>query len=261
MKKRRLFVYFLPQQVPEADLLGSAAVVLDVLRATTTICQALASGAQDVVPFSEVQEVLAAAAHFQPDNIVLGGERGGRRIEGFDLGNSPVEYTPQVVRGRSVLITTTNGTRAFDRVRAARRVLVGALVNLSAVAVSIEKEPNVAIVCAGTDGGETGEDVLAAGALVARCLEAVDGWETNLMAQQAQREWEAMVARAAAAGRTLSDQLAIEFRDTPGGRNLREIGMDRDLADCARLDCLEIVPEWDRRTGRIWLSGGREPPR
>ena len=97
---------------------------------------------------------------------MLGGERRGKRIEGFDLGNSPAEYTPEAVGGRRVFITTTNGTRALHHARLARRVVVGAFVNLSAVVASVRDEPRVDILCAGTDGSETREDILAAGAIV-----------------------------------------------------------------------------------------------
>lgn len=262
MNKRHLFVYYLPQQMPAKFLGDCTVVVCDVLRATTTICQALASGARDVVPFREVDEALAAAAHYQRDEIILGGERGGKRIPGFDLGNSPAEYTPKVVRGRRVLFTTTNGTRALDRASVMSRVIVGALVNLSAVAASIEREESLVVLCAGTDGEETGEDILAAGALAARYRKLpTRRWESNGMAKLAERKWEDAVARATAAGRAIADQLAIEFRDTPGGRNLLEIGMERDLVDCAQLDQLDVVPEWDKRTGRISLPSDRKPSR
>src|SRR5262249_9257456 len=101
MHHRRLAVHPLPSLVEASVLAGSTVVVIDLLRATSTICQALASGATEVVPFLEVDEALAAAAK-APDRekIVLGGERGGRRIAGFDLGNSPTEYTPAAVGGK-----------------------------------------------------------------------------------------------------------------------------------------------------------------
>ena len=130
---QELRVHNLPELVDEADLAGSTVVVVDLLRASTTICQALASGAVEVVPFLTIEKTLAAAAKNRP-SVVLGGERGGRRINGFDLGNSPAEYTPAAVGGRRVLLTTTNGTRALHHARLADRIVVGAMVNRSAVA-------------------------------------------------------------------------------------------------------------------------------
>src|SRR6188768_1522893 len=95
-------VHNLPGDVDARELAGSTVIVIDLLRATTTICQALASGATEVVPFREIDEALAAAAKVGRDQVVLGGERGGLRIAGFDLGNSPKEYTPEAVGGRRV---------------------------------------------------------------------------------------------------------------------------------------------------------------
>src|SRR5207244_1946825 len=97
--------------------------------------------------------------------------RGGRRIEGFDLGNSPREYTRSAMRGRLVYLTTTNGTQALYHARFARRVVVGAMVNLSAVAASVKRESRVHVLCAGTDGRETKEDIVTAGALAWKIYE------------------------------------------------------------------------------------------
>src|SRR4051812_18616041 len=163
MSDEYLRVHQLPRDVREKDLAASCVVVIDLLRATSTICQALASGAREVVPFLEIDEAIAAAKHHNRATIVLGGERSGGKIPGFDVGNSPSEYTPEVVGGKRVFITTTNGTRAMYHARTARRVVLGCFLNLSAVVASIKDEPRVDILCAGTDGGETGEDILAVG--------------------------------------------------------------------------------------------------
>jgi 2-phosphosulfolactate phosphatase len=238
-----LSVHAQPQDVPAADLAGSAVVVIDLLRASSTICQAIASGAREVVPFLEVDEALAAAEALGRADVVLGGERKGAKIPGFDLGNSPAEFTAEAVRGRRVFITTTNGTRALDHARLARRVLVGAFVNLSSIVASIQDEPHVDILCAGTNGGATRDDILPAGAITSRLAEL---WGTscliNEQAAAAQREWDEVVVRAKSS-RPLKEQLAIELRDSQGGRNLLEIGLDRDLVDCAQIDLLSVVPE------------------
>jgi 2-phosphosulfolactate phosphatase len=244
LRDHQINVHKLPRHVAEHELAGSAVVVIDVLRASTTICQALSSGAREVVPFLEVEDAIAAWARGDRSEIVLGGERRGKRIDGFDLGNSPSEYTPAAVRGRRVFITTTNGTRALRHVHLARRVLVGAFVNLSAVALALKDEPRVDILCAGTDGSETREDILAAGALVSRLVErSPRRSQKSDGAESAQREWEHVLSVAATNGRSASEQLAIEFRQAPGGRNLLEIGLDRDLVDCAQIDRLNLVPE------------------
>ena len=109
---RELSVHLLPELVSAEQLRGGVAVVIDVLRASTTLIQALASGATAVYPVAEVDEARELAEAFRGERVLLGGERGGRPIPGFDLGNSPCEYTPEVCRGARVIFTTTNGTRA-----------------------------------------------------------------------------------------------------------------------------------------------------
>jgi 2-phosphosulfolactate phosphatase len=249
----RLKVHPLPQLVVENALVGGTTVVIDLLRASSTICQALASGAVEVVPFLEIAGARAAAELTSDrDQILLGGEREGLRIAGFDLGNSPAEYTSEAVAGRRVFLTTTNGTRALDHARHARRIVVGALVNLSAVVASLRKEPQIDILCAGTGGEVTREDVLAAGAMVEGLVaERDEVWQLNEPAKTARRNWQGLVAAARASGRSLSEHLAIELRDTPGGRNLLSIGMDHDLAACARIDAVDVLPELNVCAWRI----------
>jgi 2-phosphosulfolactate phosphatase len=239
---QQIRVHNLPQNVAAEELSGSTVVVIDLLRASSTICQALAAGTTEVVPFLEVEDARAAAA-IDRANVVLGGERGGKRIDGFDLGNSPSEYTRATVGGRRVLLTTTNGTRALDHARQARRVVVGSLLNLSAVVASIRDEQRVDLLCAGTNGSESREDILAAGAMVEELLARDRAiWQLDDAAEAALAEW-----------RARGDDLAVELRATPGGRNLLAIGMDHDLADCSRIDALTVVPELDIPAWRITL--------
>src|SRR3954465_15695727 len=106
MSNHHLHVHKLPQAVDERELAGSTVIVIDLLRATSTICQALASGAREVVPFLEIKDALAAAETAGRENVVLGGERSGGKIPGFDVGNSPAEYTPDLVASKRVFITT-----------------------------------------------------------------------------------------------------------------------------------------------------------
>ena len=136
--------------------------------------------------------------------------------------------------------------------RQAERVILGSILNLSAVAASVKNEPRVDIVCAGTDGRETGEDILAAGGVVHQlCCSLATDWRLNDAAAMAGARWSLITAKARAANRSISDELAIQLRDTPGGRNLIEIGLDQDIVDCAQIDRLSIVPELDVRAWRI----------
>lgn len=252
MPAQQLNVFNLPGHVGEQELAGSTVIVIDLLRATTTICSALAAGASEVIPFREIEETLAAAQKVGRDKVILGGERGGTRIDGFDLGNSPAEFTREAVGGRPVYITTTNGTWALHHARLARRVLVGAIVNLSAIVESVKDEPRVDILCAGTGGEETLEDILCAGAMVER-LTSLGGkdYKLNDAAAAAAREWRMLVGKADLTGHSLTEQLALKLRETLGGRNLIEVGNDGDLPDCAAIDRLSIVPELDVAGWRI----------
>lgn len=247
-----IHVHKIPAEVGEHELVGSAVIVIDLLRATSTICQALAAGAREVVPFRQIEETLAAADSGIRSEVVLGGERGGQRIAGFDLGNSPSEYTREAVGGRRVLITTTNGTQALYHARLARRVVVGAIVNLSAVVASVMNEPRIEILCAGTGGHETFDDILAAGAMVTQlCQSPAVERQRNAAVTAAANAWQKLQRDASMAGRLPAEQLAIALRDTLGGRNLIDVGLGDDLADCAAIDRLNIVPELDVPTWRI----------
>lgn len=248
-----LAVHYLPQFVAEADLAGSTVIVVDLLRASSTICQALAAGAKYVVPCVEVDETFAKATKFDRSQILLGGERGGQRIEGFDLGNSPADYTADQVFGQTVLFTTTNGTKALAHARLAERVLIGAAINRQAVVEAVATAQQVDILCAGTNGKVTREDILAAGAIVNQ-LTTSHPATTNEWADSASREWQELLTTAQALDRSPSQQFALELRDTLGGKNLLALGYDDDLPFCAQLDTQDVVPELDRASGQIQLQ-------
>ena len=240
---RKIDVYLLPALVEPSELAGKTVVVIDVLRATTTIIHALAAGATQVIPCLEVDEARRIANELG-SKAVLGGERGGQQIPGFDLGNSPLEYTPGAVGGKGVVFTTTNGTRAMLRCRAARRVLIGAFANFSAVCRELAGENEIALLCAGTDGHVTREDALFAGAVVddlartAKCL-------VNDQGQIAADAWRTAV-------RLLTDRpLGLTLRDSRGGRNLIEIGQENDIDIAAQIDKFDIVPQLDVAAWRI----------
>ncbi len=165
-------VILTPAELPalaKRDLSATVCVVLDVLRATSTFVTALHNGARQIVPVSEISEALAIQKK-QPD-VLLGGERQGVKIQAegmeFDFGNSPREYTAEKVRGKTVVSTTTNGTRALHACAGARAVLAASFLNLGATAKFIGDGAfeKISIVCAGTFENAALEDILAAGAL------------------------------------------------------------------------------------------------
>jgi 2-phosphosulfolactate phosphatase len=248
----QLAVHFVPPLAAPDDLAGATVAVIDVLRASTTIVHALGAGAREVVPCLEVDQARQAATRLAAGACVLGGERGGMPIEGFDLGNSPAEYSPAAVGGKTVVLTTTNGTRALLACRQAATVIVGAFANYSAVCRTLaESSPRrVALLCAGTDGRITREDVLFAGAVVSRLRHGEREWEVNDQAAIAADAWRAD-AGCDDACRVSPDLLTRLLSESQGGRNLREIGMARDIDASARVDVFDFAPVFDRRTGAI----------
>jgi len=233
--------------MPDRACAGGIAVVIDVLRASTTIVTALFHGASSVLPVLGVSDAKAAAAY---GGRLLGGERGGVRIEGFDLGNSPLEYTADRVRGSSVVITTTNGTAALHACRDAREILIGAIVNRTAVADAVRRlarhGDHAHLVCAGTDGAVSAEDVLAAGAI----LDAASAAGPDDVLDHAALEARAFFRRVAAGG-DVQAALVAEFGRSPGGANLVDLGMQADLPAAAAIDSLPLVPRFDHATGRL----------
>src|SRR5438132_2277143 len=170
---RDVQVHLLPGLIAPGRLAGGLAVVVDVLRATTTIIHALAAGCTAVRPCAEVEEARALAGQMRAGRVLLGGERGGLPLPGFDLGNSPHEYTAKLCHGNTLVLTTSNGTRALLRAAEAERTILAAFVNYSSVCEQLRHEARpIHIICAGTEGEVSLEDTLLAGALVDDLCEA-----------------------------------------------------------------------------------------
>jgi 2-phosphosulfolactate phosphatase len=236
-------VHLLPDLVEPSALAGRTVVVIDVLRATTTICHALSAGAASVVPCLEIDEARQRARQVS-GLVALGGERKGLKIEGFDLGNSPTEYTNETVGGRTVVFTTTNGTRAMHRAAQAAEILIGAFVNRAALVRELRTRPRVDLLCAGTFGAITAEDCLLAGAVVDGLAEPRAEVPTDLNDQ-------ARLARDAWRTVRNGGPLAAALRECQGGRNLIAEGFDADIDTAAVLDRFDFVPRLDPQAGRI----------
>ncbi len=211
---------------PDAAAPAAVGIVIDVLRATSTIAQALASGYERVLCCSEIEDARALRAEL-PDSL-LGGERKAVRVEGFDVGASPREFLE--ARARTLILSTTNGTRAIlETARRCDRVLLGSLLNLSAVAAAVEDADDVVVVCAGFQGGFALDDAYCAG----RIVQLFGGQRTDA---------------AIAAG-----LLARAFPTALDGLNARTYGppgLEEDIAYCAQEDLLDVVPLLTEVTGR-----------
>lgn len=232
-------VFFTANEVEGADLEGHTAVVIDVLRATSSIVAALESEAHAIFPVDSTDEAVKLANSLGRGDTLLAGERKGLKIEGFDLGNSPAEFGAEAVFGKRIVMTTTNGTRALVAASAAERVLVASFGNLSAVAHECAKAERLAIVCAGKEERFALEDALCAGMLLGRLEE----WLGD----------EVALDETARVALMLADAFGIDadfLADTASGRALIEIGHGGDLEWCARVDVSTLVPELDDRTVR-----------
>ncbi len=243
LAERVLHIHLLPDYVPAGALAGAMAVVIDVLRATTTIVHALAAGCSSVRPLATIEEARQLANGMRAGKVILAGERGGLKIPGFDRGNSPSEFTPGNCQDCTLVMTTTNGTRALLRAAEADRVLVAAFVNFSAVCEQLLADTRpLHILCAGSDGEPSLEDSLLAGAFVERLC---DHFELQLN-DSARLAWDCFENQ----GLVLPSALTLG----KGGQALLKLGFDADVAKAAEVDEFAIVPELKRDPLRIEIG-------
>lgn len=224
-------VHFTPAEI-ESDVLAEATVVIiDVVRATTSIVEALAQGVRTVFPTSSAEEAVKLAASLGREDTLLCGERKGLKIEGFDLGNSPAEYIGAELDGKRLVMTTTNGTPALRAADEAARVLVCAFTNLSAVARAVAGDSHVVIQCAGRGGRFGFDDAVCAGHLLLKIR--------DLSAEDLELNDPGRAACALAEGVEVS---ADFLRGTAAGVSIEAIGLGDDLILCADVDRHDIVP-------------------
>lgn len=263
-------VYPLPDLVPR-QVDPDAAVFIDVLRATSTMTVALGGGANRIIPVADPQETLRLKARMIADGAlaanetITGGERGGIRVDGFDLGNSPCEYTPEVVAGKTIFFSTTNGTRAILSLKSGRtKKFLGSFLAADALVNRLLSDGtirSIALICAGTDRQYTEEDMLLAGMLTDRLAERLERSERasessaeapirlNTVAETVRWQWRQLVQ--SAAGAPLENEIAARLKQSRGGKNLVRVGLARDIPDVARLNRFDAVAEY--KLGEIRL--------
>ena len=216
--------------LPTRDLSGATCIVFDVLRATSTMLTALSNGARRIFPVASVQEAWDQQRSRLP-GALIGGEQGGRRIDGSDLGNSPAEYRRDVVAGRDIVMTTTNGTVALQACAAAAEVYAGALLNLDALCALIRRRPpeRLFLVCAGSGSEFALEDGLAAGALLARLSPSGSRGDACRLVETLHQ--------------TVGADFGTALQTSSNGRHLADIGLAADVAYCAQDSSIRIVGE------------------
>lgn len=242
----KLDVAFTPAGLTSVDIQGRTVFVIDILRATTVMCAALAHGAKALIPVASTEEALRLAQTIGSDDILLAGEKNCLRIPGFQLGNSPLEMREPVVRGKTLIVTTTNGTKALLACQGAAAVFPVAASNLSLAAErareAIDRDDGALIVCAGRSGAFALDDAYCAGRLIAAVLESTKphralndaGLATLDLVRHYGERWERPLSR------------------SRGGRELIKVGLRDDILDASRLDAYPVLPHFHER--RITLT-------
>jgi len=219
---------------PSSDaLMDRTVVVIDVLRATSVIIHAMSEGASEVLPLASVEEALQMAKAFPRGSALLGGERGSGNIPGFDLGNSPREYVTEKVKEKKLIMTTTNGTKAFHLVSSGKEILVGSFFNIGAVAQRcLESGRDLLIFASGDEGNFSLEDTVCGGMLIDLIIEKRKKPISLTDASQC-----ALILHK----RFKGDLLEV-FHLSHHGKELINRGFEDDLAYCAQIDITSLVP-------------------
>ena len=222
----QLSVCISPSLLPLFKLEDALVVVIDIFRASSSICYGIENGAQAIIPVSELSECKSYA----DAGYLLAAERNGEVVEGFDFGNSPFEYTPEKVGGKTIVITTTNGTRALKLSEKAQHVVMGSFLNLSAICAWITvQNRNVILLCAGWKGNFCLEDTLFAGA-VASTLQ-IEGLEMDDAALAARDLY--ALAKA---------DLGAYLRKSSHATRLKGLNIERDITFCLQQDVVKSIP-------------------
>lgn len=231
---------FLTPYFPETEnqFDGSIVVMIDVLRASSTVCAALNAGAKEVIPSDSLDKAVKIYNSLSKEVRFLGGERNGLKPPGFDAGNSPIEYTKSNVKGKSVILSTTNGTKTFQKAKNAKYKIIATFVNLSTVInyirtliINNDASPKLFILCAGTNGRLSYEDVLCAGAIISNICSS---FNIDIITDTAD------VARNLFYLHENDLKSFLYSRDH--ARNLISLGFESDLEFCFTIDSVNVLP-------------------
>ena len=225
-EKRNLSVCLSPALLPNYALENTIVVVIDILRATTSICYGIANGAQAIIPVSQVEECLS----YKDQGFLLAAERGGLIVEGFDFGNSPFSYTTEKIDGKTIVLTTTNGTRSIRLSMDAKEVVLGSFLNLTALCNWLTKQSeSVVLVCAGWKDNFCLEDTLFAGAVVEKLQHDYeihdDGAVASLDLYQLAKS-----------------DLGGYLKKSSHRERLKKLNIEKDVDFCLKIDLIDTIP-------------------
>lgn len=232
----KLFVYHTPELTPASEA-PDCAIAVDVLRATSTMATVLAAGGEAIQVFSDLEKLMDVSESWLPEKRLRAGERGGGKVPGFELGNSPLDCTKELVQGRRLFISTTNGTRALQRIQDAATVITAAFINRAAVVkYLIDKQPEtVWIVGSGWEGSYSLEDTACAGAIAQQVVQ-----QTNLPLEELAGNDEVIAAIALYS--QWQDNLLGLLHQASHGKRLLRLNCQEDLKYCSQTDILDVLP-------------------
>ena len=237
----RIDVAFTPAGLTAADVAGRSVFVIDVLRASTTMCAALAHGARGIIPVAAIDDAMKLAQTLERREVLLAGERNSTRIAGFDLGNSPLEMTEATVQGQTLVMTTTNGTRALLATTGAAAVYLAAAVNLGQAArqaaAVLDREDGLLVLCAGREGAFGLDDAYTAGRLLRAALGG----------RRSRRGLNDAALVSLDLTRRYGTRWLRPFLLSRAGTNLASLGFRDDVALAAEEDRFPVLPQFTER--------------
>ena len=226
MRKKKLEICLTPALLHLYDFSESIVVVIDIFRATSSICYGIDNGAEAIIPVASIE----ACQSYEASDFLLAAERNGEVVEGFDFGNSPFSYTREKVEGKTVVLTTTNGTHAINLSRGASKIVIGSFLNMSALCKWLTSQPNdILLVCSGWKDKINLEDTLFAGGVV-HCMKS-DAYELD-------------DSSIAAEDLYIMAQSDLEgyLKKTSHSERLKKLGIEEDIAFCLKVDIATSIP-------------------
>ena len=227
-EKLKIKTCLTPALLPLYNIENSIAVIIDIFRATSSICYGIENGAEAIIPVAQVEE--CAAYREKGPEYLLAAERNGEVVVGFDFGNSPFSYTKEKVAGKTVVLTTTNGTHALHLSRAAKKIVIGSFLNLSALCDWLKsQEENILLVCAGWKNNFNLEDTLFAGAVI-----------NQLKASNYQLDDPGIAANDLF--QLGKNDLNLYLQKTAHSERLKKLGIEEDIRFCLQVDLTTAIP-------------------
>ncbi len=229
--------------IKENKLKNKAVVVIDMFRATSTIVTAFNNGCKELIPFLTIEETLEEAERIGRDKCILGGERNAVKIEGFNISNSPLEYSKDIVNNKIILMTTTNGTKTLTRCKDADNILIGAMINGKAVADALLKlNKDVVIVNAGTNGNFSMDDFICSGYIIDKIITQNNNFNLTDIGKTAHIIYKS------------NENIVDYVKNAAHYSVMKSLKLDSDIQYCIQKSIINIVPEYNGKTINITLS-------